>query len=276
MNLRKTPSGIFLFNIIPRYRPGMSDVFDYSRGRFGLASLPTSGQRAKQNTLFTSFENEIGVCLADADLLYVFATNGDREYAKINWKNPGDFTPTEVNTPTFTENIGFSGNSINQYLNTLWDAATDGVNFTQDECGAFCYINNDDTDGDIAFGFRGGTTATNGSTHLVPEISGVHQFSISDGGASVGSSASAIGFFHIRRVASNDIRLFKNGSQVGLTETDASTVLSSRDCYILAFNNNGALTNASDAQIGVFGIGASLTGKEAALNTAWNTYFASL
>lgn len=270
----KTKSGIFLFNIIPSYRPGMSKVFDYAH--YELACTPSLAQRTKQNTLYTSLEDIAGESLSDLDLLYIMATDGTRVFAKINWVDPGSFDFTESGSPAFAENEGFTGGSP-AYLDTGWNPAVDGVNFQLDESGAFCYVNNECTAG-IFYQFGVDQAATD-TTALAAKYSGsTHRYGINSSTVLVGTSVSSIGFFHTRRVADDDLRLYKNGSQVGSTSTQASTGKSgnARTMAILAFNANGTVAGHSDAQVGCFGIGASLTGQESALYTAWNTYFQSL
>lgn len=267
-------NGIFLFNIIPIYRPGISDVFDSVK----LASLPSTAQRIKQNTFFGTLENICGQCLNEADLLYVFATNGDRDFAKINWKSPGNFTLTEVNTPTFTPDVGFSGDGSTSYLNTGWDPTNNGVNYTLDECGAFCYVNNEisiTASSEFAFGCGEGAFAQ--GMCLAPKLnSGRHGFQLNANTINTeGTAVSSIGFFHIRRVADNDSRIFKNGSQAGTTQTTASSGMTDSDLILLANNIIGPF-GFTDSQIGIFGIGSSFAGQESALYTAWNTYFTSL
>lgn len=278
----KTKSGIFLFNIIPSYRPGMSKVFDH--GFYDLACTPSLAQRTKQNTLYTSLEDIAGEGMSDLDLLYIMATDGTRTFAKINWADPGNFDGVEsANAPIFTENIGFQGNAINaNYINTQWAPSPDGVNYTLDECGAFCYINNETISAsNFAFLTRGnGGSGTAGQLCLAPKLSSggsdKHFFSLQSTAPPVGSSVTSKGFYHIRRIADNDFRLFKNGSQVGATQTTASDSLSTRDLYLLAGNFNGSPSAYIEAQMGIFGLGTSLTGQESALYTAWNTYFSSL
>lgn len=270
----RTKSGIFLFNIIPSYRPGMSKVFDH--GFYDLACIPSLAQRTKQNTLYTSWENVAGESLADLDLLYVMATDGTRVFASINWADTDNFSFTENNSPTFTENEGFTGNGSSSYLSTGWDPDTNAVNFTQDEGGWFIGLNNEVAASDANRVFGSTNAAFVGQNVLLPKTSAnVHGFSVNSLGPTVGSAVSSIGFFHGRRVASNDLRLFKDGSQVGATAPSASNGLSSVDILICASDLNGSRVY-STSQVTCFAIGASLTGQESALYTAWNTYFTSL
>lgn len=270
--------GVFFFNIIPRYRPGISDIFDSVK----LASLPSTAQRIKQNTFFGSLENICGQCLNEADLLYVFATDGDRDFAKINWKSPGNFTPTEVNTVTFTPNVGFNGNGSNSYLDTGWIPSADAVNLAQDNGGAFIYVNNNITHppGTVryAFGVLGNAAnAANGRMALIPRepTTVTHQFALNSANTARGSSVTTNGFYHIRQVSNTDLRIFKDASQVGTTAS-GSTTLSDNSLYIDGLHTNAGLQGIGEFEIGIFGIGAPLTGQESALYTAWNTYFTSL
>jgi len=280
-NMRRTKSGIYLFNIVPRYRPKLSDIYDYARTQsykkeaWNAACLPSFGQRVKQNAFFLDLEDICGDGLSSLDLLYVFACDADKEFALINWVSPGDFTITEVNSPIFTANEGFQANS--GYLQTGFTPSTHGVNYTLDECGVFCNIFNEfSATVNFAFGCRG-SGGTNTDIFLSPKTGGSpnHTFSLQGGLSNVGTGVTAVGFYHLRRVADDDSRLFKNGAQVGNVVTNASSSLPDVELYILAFNSNGT-PNIGTIKMSVFGLGASLSGSESALYTAWNDYFTSL
>jgi len=45
---------------------------------------------------------------AKLDVLYVIAAH-DIQAGRVNWKNPGTFTATEVSAPTFTTDRGYAG-----------------------------------------------------------------------------------------------------------------------------------------------------------------------
>lgn len=248
-------------------------VLDY--GTAQGYSLPSEDQQIIENQKMLNMKAE-GVW-DDLDLFYHFETDGDEDFAKINWKNPGTNNLVKNGTVTFTELEGFTGDGSTGYLDTGWAPATNAVHFTQDEGGAFCYINNNPAAAvTMVFGARGnGSGAFNGQMLLVPKINSggeQHYFAVNAASATpVDTGVSANGFYHIRRVLSNDMRLFKNGSQVGATQTSVSSSLSNRDVAILACNFATGVGNYSDHQIGCFGIGASLTGKESALNTIFNS-----
>lgn len=61
------------------------------------------------------------------DIFYVFATNGDSDFATLNWKTPASFQATKVNSPTFTSLEGFTGNGSSSYLDTNFHIRNEGV-----------------------------------------------------------------------------------------------------------------------------------------------------
>lgn len=230
-------------------------------------SLPSTDQQAKQIS-FISALMDAGIW-DSLDVLYVFATDGDSDFATLNWKNPSTFKCTKVNSPTFTANEGFNGNGTTSYLDTEWDPATNGVNFTQNENGIFCHVN--DSLSGFPYGNEGaGTTGQN----LIAQVAGNLLYSNNSGGSGSVANTNDIALYHNRRVASNEAKVYKNGVLLG-TAAVASNGFSSQDMFVCAFNDNGSILYSS-SQISVFAIGTSLTGKELALYTAWNNYFNSL
>jgi hypothetical protein len=253
----------------PRYQA----VLDYAT--LQGYTLPSSGQQILGNQLVL----DIDALWDDLDLLYVFATDGDSDFAKINWIDPGNFTATEVNSPTFTVNEGFS-NTGTSYLSTGWDPATNAVNFALNDAGVFAYCGTDITAANT-FLFGSSDSGAVGRVELVPKrLTGEnHLFGINSTGTAARGTGpvSSEGFFHIRRTATNDLRIFKDGAQVGTTESFTGTTgPNNDDIYLLATNSNGVVNSHILADIGIFGIGSSLSGQESAIYTAWNTYFTSL
>lgn len=90
-------------------------------------TLPSAGQQDLQNQLVVDLK-DAGIW-SKLDLLYVFATDGDRDFAGINFIDPNNHEITEVNSPTFTSNVGFTGDGTSAYLNCNFDPSTDRVNY---------------------------------------------------------------------------------------------------------------------------------------------------
>jgi len=73
------------------------------------------------------------------DRLWIHATE-QQQHARISLKNPTSTAITEVNTPTWTASLGYTGNGSNMYLNTNFNARTQGVNYQQaNGCFGFYY-----------------------------------------------------------------------------------------------------------------------------------------
>ena len=96
-------------------------------------TLPSASQQLLQNQLVVDLK-DAGVW-SKLDIFYLFATDGDSDFASINWKDPNTFEITEVNSPTFTTNQGFSSDGASSYLNTNFNLSTSGTNYTQDDMG---------------------------------------------------------------------------------------------------------------------------------------------
>lgn len=249
------------------FDPDYQAVLDY--GTLQGYTLPSDDQQIVENQKMLDMKSE-GVW-NECDLLYHTETDGDRNFAKINWRSPGTYNLVENGTLIFTPLQGFTGNVTDGYLDTGWNPEDDAVHFTLDEGGAFIKINNETTSANIyAFGI---SEVSNQSIALNPKSGTSHRFGINSSTVLVSGAGSSVGLFHIRRVADNDLRLFKDGIQVGSVSTQASTSLAGAPAtlVLLAFNGAGIVGAFSNAQVGVFGIGASMTGKEVALNTIFNT-----
>ena len=97
-------------------------------------TAPSAAQQTLQNTLVTDLKTA-GVW-SKLDLFYVFATDGDSDYATLNWKAPSSFQLTKTNSPTFTANQGFA-QSGTAYLDSGFVLETDATNYTRDDAGVF-------------------------------------------------------------------------------------------------------------------------------------------
>jgi len=100
-------------------------VLDYATTQ--AYTLPSSGQQTLQNQLVLDLKSA-GIW-SKLDLLYVFATDGDSDFASINFLDPNNYEITEVNSPTFTTNVGFTGDGTSALLYTNFDPSTDRVNY---------------------------------------------------------------------------------------------------------------------------------------------------
>lgn len=246
-------------------------ILDYATAQ-GF-TLPSDEQQCLQNQFLIDLK--VNNIWDNLDVLYVFATDGSEDFAKINWINPGTFTPVENGTVTFTSNVGFQGNGTNGYLNTGYIPSTHAVNYLANDASAFCYINNEVAGTTFDFGTNSGVLDP--SIFLISrDALNRHSYRINSPSQQVaGSGVSSIGFFQIQK-RSTESKFFKNGSQVGSDVPFVATGVPARFIPLFANNNNGSIGTFSNRQMSVFGLGSSLEGNESALSAAWNTYFSSI
>lgn len=221
-------------------------------------TAPSTAQKTKQNTLVAALKSA-GIWTS-LDVFYVFATDGDRNFAKINWKSPSAFLCTESNTPTFTTNVGFTGNASNMRLDTGFNLRTHGVNFTQNEAGMYGYFSG------TFDGMLSGTFVTSATTFRAS----TGTYYINDTTANSVTGGYSNGLWHLKRISGTKA-IFKNGASV-VSNSIASVLPDNTTATVLQANGS----QYSNVTCGFFGIGGSLNGLESAFYTAWNTYLTSL
>lgn len=119
--------------------PDYQAVLDYATAQ-GY-TLPSAGQQTLQNQLVVDLKTA-GVW-SKLDAFSVFATDGDGDFALIDWVRL--VTQTAVSSPTFTANKGFETDGISSYIDTLYNPTTDGVNYSGENAGRLIYANPDVT-----------------------------------------------------------------------------------------------------------------------------------
>jgi len=235
-------------------------------------ALPSIDQRVKQNTFVLALK-DAGVW-TKTDVLWVFATDGDSDFATLNWKTPASFQCTKVLLPTFASNQGFTGDGLVSYLNTNWAPNPDAVNFLLDSASAFNHTNTNVAESSFDYGGRQSTTTR---TQLNPrnatDLASVGINSTGDTTANTNS----IGFYLNNRSGATaaDHDIYKNGVLLDGTLAGSSG-RTNTPIFICGGSTSGVLELPSTRQVSMVGFGGSLLAEQAALYTAWNTYFTSL
>lgn len=220
---------------------------------------PSAAQKVKQNTFLEALKtNGIWNSL---DFLYVYCTDASLQFARLNWKAPSSF---EGGGGAFSSNVGLVASS---QITTTYTPST-GPNWTLNDASHFFVQDNSGTG---TVNIMVGGSITNYYAVIFPSGSYFHGWTINDGtqrNANFGAIASHSNrLTHVQRTASNVSKIFKDGVQVGGNSAQASVAVPTA-ALTLALNAN--------ATYKLHGGGASLTGKEATLNTLWNNYFGSL
>jgi hypothetical protein len=231
-----------------------------SRGTTLGYTLPDATLQGKQNATVLSFKSA-GIW-SKLDVLYIMATNNSN-MATLNFKNPSAHQLTLVNSPTFTANQGFKGNASTSYLNTNFNPATSGVQYTLNNASRFIYLK---------------TAFVTPSMYILDAVLGVSQngfqnrsgndHKINQGGNVISSNAdlSGAGLKVINRTSSTNVELFNGSTQISRTAN--STSINSGNQYVLP--------SGCDARASVYGMGASLVAENAQLKIILDTYINSL
>jgi len=98
-------------------------------------TLPSASQQLLQNQLVVDLKD--GGIWSKLDTFGVFATDGDADFALIDWIRLTDYTA--VNSPSFTTDEGFTGDGVSAYINTNFNPSTSGVNYTLNDASRFIY-----------------------------------------------------------------------------------------------------------------------------------------
>lgn len=239
-------------------------------------TLPSLPQRLIDNTLINTLDTE-GV-LTETDLLYLVAGDAGREFAKINIKSPGNYTASENNSPTYTTNSGFKGNSSDMSLNLGWDSKTNGVKYIAGDASAIYYSSENIAQNSVIdFGARGDLSLANttGGRLVINPRNAANSLSYrinttTTGVLSQASSTNSKGVFHLSRNGT-DVKVYKDGSVFAST-TDGTGTLSTYDMHWLCENVAGTLASFTSRTIGFWMCGSNLDSKASVISNAINTW----
>jgi hypothetical protein len=231
-----------------------------SRGTTLGYTLPDATLQVKQNATVISLKSA-GIW-SKLDVLYFFATNNSN-MATLNFKAPSSHQVTLVNSPSFTASQGFKGNASTSYLNTNFNPATSGVQYTLNNASRFIYLK---------------TAFITPVMYILDNVLGASQnmmqnrnsndHKINQSGHAISSNAdlSGAGLKVINRTSSTNVEIFNGSTQLSRTAT--STSINSGNQYVIP--------SGCDACASVYAMGASLVAENAQLKIILDTYINSL
>jgi hypothetical protein len=231
-----------------------------SRGTTLGYTLPDATLQTKQNATVLSLKSA-GIW-SKLDILYLFATNNSN-MATLNFKAPSSHQVTLVNSPSFTASQGFKGNASTSYLNTNFNPATSGVQYTLNNASRFIYLKTAFITSpyyllDSYLTFTQNTFQNrNSNDQKINQTSGV---------ISSNADLSGAGLKVINRTSSTNVELFNGSTQISRTATSTS----------IASGNQYVLPSGCDACASVYAMGASLVAENAQLKIILDTYINSL
>jgi hypothetical protein len=225
-------------------------------------TLPSESVRTKQNTLLASLKST-GVW-AKLDVFYVFAQDGGADFGTLNWKNPNANQSTLFNSPTFVSNGGLMGNGTSSYIDTNFNPATQGVQYTQNNASRYFFTHaisgTGRFDGIISSGIN--TIVRGASTAQRINSSSNSLLSAFDFTATVNTKS-------IHRTSLLDVTLYNSTTGVNGIQTSAA-MASSNQFILRSATTYGAHTCAA------YAMGASLVAENTDFVNTWNTYKSSL
>ena len=243
------------------FTPEYQTVIDYAT--LQGYTLPSPANQANQNALVQGMI-DTGIW-QDLFVFYNFSTDGDRNFAKINWKNPGTFQGVEGGAMTFTPSLGFTGDGATGFINTQW---TPGWGVLTDSGFVASVVNSPaDLAFPILFGHYNGGLLYNQFSPLRSGAGGLLSFHSTDINF---ESYGPNGFFQ-SYFSGNQIYLYRDAVQV-LTQALAPVGEAPLPIYLFARNDSGVASVFSNNTAEMFAFGKSLIGKELLFRNGWNNY----
>ena len=243
-----------------------------------MTTAPSDARKAIIDAFIVGIKSDLSISnLSDAfDALWFMASH-DQQAARLNWVED-DHNLTEVNTPTWTADQGYTGDGVTKYIATDFIPSTDGVNFllNNNSFGAYCRLDLNATEAAIGTGV---SLPSRSYTHILPRFSGnlFYRNCQNDLTSSASAIADSLGLSACVRTASNAVGSYRNGSSAH-TDVDPSTILSTIEFYLLGDNQLDVVSTLqfpSSNQIGFAFIGSG-TIDQSALYTRVQACFTSL
>jgi hypothetical protein len=235
-------------------------------------TLPSVDQQALQNQLISDLKNA-GIW-DKLDVFYVFATDGNEQFARVNWKNAANHYATISGvTPLFTTNQGYTatangGGTATQILTNFNPTVHNTGNYSLNS-GSFGYY--------IRTLFSG--TAENNNTMFGAGIfSGAKAlltgnrrkwayFNTNPDNIAHTIDVTNNSFIIASRENSTTYKTFKNGVLVNTITQTATAV--PNDSFTV-------FENQSNDQVSMVFVGGDISDKTQHFNTAWNNYYNSI
>jgi len=254
--------------LIGKSQIGKGNLLEWGGG-FGSASYDADAQ-----ALFDAFTtdpgatrkgliNDVFLALKAAsiftklDILYVHAAH-EQSAALLNWLDPtGGWNGTAENSPTFTTDVGFTGNASNMRINTNYNVSNEvGRQWAQNSAVLFAWSNTSAQRGNAICG-----TASGNIISIYPRFTDDKTYWIindnSGGGFPNVANTAGNGLFVASRLASNASEVYRNGASLATNTAGTSAAPSNANLTVLFGDSS-----YSSHQCLCFGAGSGLTDAE--------------
>jgi len=231
-------------------------------------TLPSASQQLLQNQLVVDLKD--GGIWSKLDTFAVFATDGDSDFALIDWKRLTDYTA--INSPTFTADEGFTGNGTSSYISTNFNASTSGVNYTLDDASRYFYLRGNSNSNTLESSSEDATSNQNSVQNTMRAVSTTRNCRINSGlllAVAYNYMTTSLEMKSLHRTSSTDITAFRNTD--GTSNTMTSQGIPNANQIIL---RGGVFYNT--AQVSMYAMGASLIAENTDFVNAFDTYLTSI
>jgi len=217
-----------------------------------LSPTPSDAYKNAVNTLVQTLKTDGN--WNELDRFWIHATEYQQN-ARISLVNPTSTAITEVSSPTWTANQGYTGNGTSMYLNTNYNTSTNSVKFTQNSGSIGVYNRTNVAENKEDMGNLSASTANTvrcKQTTDGTQVGALNQAS----GISI-AVADARGLAASVRTGASAVALWKNGASI-TTNTNASLALPNYNIFVLCLNITGAPGNYSSKQIAMSFVGSGV------------------
>jgi len=240
--------------------PDYQAVLDYATSKGW--TLPSAPQQTKGNQLVVDLK-AAGIW-SKLYFYYPAETDGDVDFACINWKDPKDSTNlTRFNSPTYAANSGFKGDGVSSYLEIPYNPQALGFDENNFAFGGFDFENiaegNSPLFGDNAPLARYLINSRNAANSLAIRAANTTA-------AFISSISDSRGLHLADRASSSGFNVAKNGTSLGFQTIESSSFIATAFWSLRFFNFY------STRRVGHLFAGQSFWADQAAFNTAINTY----
>lgn len=237
---------------------------------------PDSATKIIYNDFIAGFKEDEGIDnLSDrADCIWVMGSHAQAA-APLNWVKDAH-NLTEVNTPTWTLNRGYTGNTTDMSLDTNYNISTDGVQASQNDILGGVYSRTASAEAGSDFGWFD-SVGSGGMVLTLKDASNDTRWRINTNAGvavSVNNTITSEGLILGDRGNATQETLSKNGVSIE-TESHNSDSLSNLNCYMLAINLNAAASGFSGREL-FFGIIGSSSINKLNLNNRVQTLATAL
>jgi len=218
----------------------------------------TPAQATRIDNFITMLKDSLGITSLSSkfDAMYLLANESATLGLRNLVKRSSD--ATAVNSPTFTQWEGFTGNGTSSYLNSNYNPTSAAGVFTLNSASMGIYSRTDGagnwqdlagrTDG-AGVGFSG-MTITDGSSLYI-------RMNSNNAGMSVTNTV-GLGFFIATRINSDSVSIYRNGIKLS-EQTKTTNGLTNANIFIGALNTAGVASSYSTRQYSFVYFGSDLT-----------------